>query len=124
MILPEDLTLTLILMPRISFQAFLCDAPVRLAAALLLFSQMGGYLRPECLGGRFSWTKKALFQGSWRQEAAFLARAVLAMRQGIESWEMGAREESACIPLRITGGRSKMKEETEFFGIEYFGATI
>jgi hypothetical protein len=42
MIFPEDFTLKLILITRISFQGFLCDARVRLAVPFLLFSQMGG----------------------------------------------------------------------------------
>jgi hypothetical protein len=85
MISAKDLTWKLILISRISFQEVLCDALVRLAAAFLLFSPMREHLKPKCLGGRFFRTKKARFQGCWTREAAFLARAALAVRRGTKS---------------------------------------
>jgi hypothetical protein len=79
MIFPEDLTFKLILMSRISFQEFLSDAPARVAAVFLLFPQMERHLRPKCLGGRSFRKQKALFRRPGKQEAAFLARALLAL---------------------------------------------
>jgi len=66
-------------MSRISFQGFLSDALARLTAAFLVFPQMEGHLRPNCLGDRSFRTKKALFWRRGNQEAAFLARALLVM---------------------------------------------